>query len=138
MIVNTKVRYGLRTVIELAKDKDRQGMLQKEISLNQNISIKYLDTIIASLKSSGLVRNISGKGSGYILTKKPSNITVYDVYQAFESELSIVFCVKNKGICGYESQCISQSFWDELNLVMEKKMSETTIADLLKSKVADI
>ena len=138
MIVNTKVRYGLRTVIELAKDTERQGVLQKEISLNQNISVKYLDSIIAGLKASGLVTTLSGRGSGYLLTKKPSEITVYDIYRAFESELAVVQCLILEGVCGYESQCLAKSFWSELNSAMEKTMSGSTIQDLLERRLTGI
>jgi len=53
MKINTKVKYGMRTMVELALEKNREGIFQKEISKNQDISIKYLDQIIASLKASG-------------------------------------------------------------------------------------
>ncbi len=56
MKINTKVKYGMRTMVELALEKNREGIFQKEISKNQDISIKYLDQIIASLKASGLGR----------------------------------------------------------------------------------
>jgi len=84
MKLNTKVRYGLRAMIEIAAHPN--GILQKEISVNQSISTKYLDQIIASLKAAGLVIRVSGKSSGYKLTRNQEEISVYDIYKAFEYE----------------------------------------------------
>jgi DNA-binding IscR family transcriptional regulator len=57
MKINTKIRYGLRTMLEIAKAPDNEGILQKDIAKNQNISLKYLDSIISSLKLKGLIHN---------------------------------------------------------------------------------
>jgi Rrf2 family protein len=85
MKFSTKTRYGLRALIEIAKDELGEGVFQKDISKNQDISIKYLDQIIQSLKVAGLIVNVKGKKSGYILTRKPSEITVYDIHRAFKT-----------------------------------------------------
>lgn len=61
MKLNTKVRYGLRTMLEIALQEDNKGVFQKDIAKNQQISEKYLDLIIASLKANGLIANTSGK-----------------------------------------------------------------------------
>ena len=67
MKLNTKVRYGLRAILEIAAETE--PMLQKNISDAQHIPLKYLDTIITGLRAKGLIRNFKGKKSGYILTK---------------------------------------------------------------------
>ncbi|MFW6101795.1 MAG: RrF2 family transcriptional regulator, partial [Bacteroidota bacterium] len=92
MKINTKIRYGLRTVIEIAIHGNN-GILQKEIAKKQHLSDKYLDHIIASLKAGGIITNVAGKGSGYMLTKAPEHISVYDVYRSFDNELSITNCL---------------------------------------------
>jgi len=80
MKINTKIRYGLRTMIEIALNENQSGVLQKDIAKNQQLSEKYLDQIIASLKVSGLIVNAGGKKSGYILNKPLSEIKIYDIY----------------------------------------------------------
>ncbi|HBK42488.1 MAG TPA: Rrf2 family transcriptional regulator, partial [Porphyromonadaceae bacterium] len=64
MKINSKIRYGLRTMIEIACCKEPTGILQKDIAKNQNISVKYLDYIISALKLKGLISNTKGRGSG--------------------------------------------------------------------------
>ena len=111
MRVNTKIRYGLRTLIEIASSTEQSGMLQKDISKNQNISIKYLDAIISSLKVKGLIANAKGKGSGYKLTRPAEEITMLDIYTAFE-QIVIVECINNRSFCERATHtCTSRNYW---------------------------
>jgi len=116
MKLNTKTRYGIRTMIELAMDWGGKGLFQKDISERQSISYKYLDHIISALKTKGLIINVEGKKSGYRLSRKPEDITVYDIFTAFEPELSIVDCVSSsKEKCIGNKSCAAQELWCELN-----------------------
>jgi len=130
MKINTKVKYGLRTMVELALEKNRKGIFQKEISKNQDISIKYLDQIIASLKASGLMENAGGRRSGYVLTRKPEEISVYDIYKAFESDLRIIDCLGSNSTCSKENQCAAQGFWTGLNEHILNYLKSETLDNL--------
>lgn len=105
MMMNTKVRYALRTLMEIALSEKPEGVYQKDISFNQKISNKYLDSIISSLKVKGLIANAGGKRSGYLLATPVEKITLYDVYTAFEP-VGIVPCINNPSIC-VKSEMIS-------------------------------
>ena len=132
MRVNTKIRYGLRTLIEIASSTDQGGMLQKDISKNQNISIKYLDTIISSLKVKGLIANARGKGSGYKLTRPAEEITMLDVYTAFE-QIVIVECINNKSFCERASHaCTSRNYWDEFKVDFEAILLKKNLAEIIE------
>ncbi|NLB92194.1 MAG: Rrf2 family transcriptional regulator, partial [Bacteroidales bacterium] len=69
MKFNTRTRYGIRAMLEIASHPAEQGVFQKDIAENQEISIKYLDHIIRDLKVAGLLVNAKGKKSGYVLTR---------------------------------------------------------------------
>lgn len=113
MRINTKIRYGLRTMIEIASDDNVNGILQKDIAKNQNISLKYLDPIISSLKLKGLITNSKGKGSGYKLAKLPAEITMLDIYTAFE-QIVVVDCINNLKFCDRSSpDCKGRDYWQE-------------------------
>ena len=135
MKINTKVRYGVRTAMELALKKPGEDIYQKDISVNQEISYKYLDQIIAGLKSAGLVTTVSGKKSGYILTREPDRISVYDIYTAFNSGLAVVECLSEEVICKRGKKCATKQFWEELNDVVENHLKSITINDLLEKQV---
>jgi Rrf2 family protein len=113
MRINTKVRYGLRALIEIANSNNVSGILQKDIANNQEISLKYLDSIVSSLKVKGLIANTKGKG-GYKLTRLPEEITMLDIYTAFE-KIEVVECLINKTICNRSSDCVARCFWNEFN-----------------------
>jgi Rrf2 family protein len=84
MRFSTKTRYGIRAMIAIAEADQSKGILQKDIARNQDISNKYLDQIILGLKVAGLINNIKGHKSGYILTRDAETITIYDIHCAFE------------------------------------------------------
>ncbi len=129
MRLNTKVRYGLRAILEIASNEE--GTLQKDISTSQEISSKYLDQIIASLKASGLIIRIHGKNGGYKITRDPKEITVYDVYKAFEYELNIEECQANGEDCIRTHGCRTRTYWCDLNKMIVHNMENETLADLL-------
>ncbi|NTW33034.1 MAG: Rrf2 family transcriptional regulator [Bacteroidetes bacterium] len=134
MKVNTKIRYGLRVMIELGlhEDHDNAGMFQKNIAENQQLSEKYLDPIISALKVSGLITNAGGKKSGYILNKPRKEITVYDVYRSFEPEPSIIHCVNKPVTCFISRICVANEFWMGLNDNITKYLKKTTLDDIIK------
>ena len=134
MKFNTKTRYGIRTMIELAMHWNRRGIYQKDISVRQGISFKYLDQIIASLKASGLIVKSSGRMSGYILSKDPEEISVYDVYKAFEHELVIIDCLTREGICNRDRLCAARDFWNDLNKVIVEYLESTKLIDLAQKQ----
>lgn len=132
MKFNTRVRYGIRTILEIALDESEKGVFQKDISEKQNISLKYLDNIIASLKTAGLIVNTRGKKSGYRLTRKPEEIKLIDIYLAFEPAISIVDCVTGNFDCPLSDQCQVKSFWAGLNNLIINYFESYTLDDLKK------
>jgi Rrf2 family transcriptional regulator, iron-sulfur cluster assembly transcription factor len=133
MRINTKIRYGLRTIIEIANSKDPNGVLQKDIAKSQHISLKYLDPIISSLKLKGLIVNSKGRGSGYKLTRDTKDITMLDIYTAFE-QITIIECINNLGYCDRSTHdCKGRNYWnefrDEITNLMLKKTLDQIIND---------
>ncbi len=100
-------------MIEIASTTELNGMLQKDIAKNQNISLKYLDPIISALKLKNLIANSKGKGSGYILTRPTEDISMFDIYTAFE-QISIIECINNCGFCERSAhECKAKNYWSE-------------------------
>jgi len=131
MKINTKIRYGLRTMLEISKAPENEGILQKDIAKNQNISLKYLDSIISSLKLKGLIHNAKGRGSGYSLTRDPKDITMFDIYTAFE-KIEVIECINNKSYCERSTHdCQARSFWTEFSLDYVKLLQNKTLEDIM-------
>ena len=130
MKINAKMHYGLKTMIELAMNAGETGMLQKELAVNQCMPNKFLDSVIHALKVSGLIINVAGRKSGYKLARTSSEISVYDVYRAFEPELRIHFCLAGYESCPRSQSCASRLFLCEFNEKMEEYMRSNTIEEL--------
>ncbi|MCB2194893.1 MAG: Rrf2 family transcriptional regulator [Bacteroidetes bacterium] len=131
MKFNTKTRYGVRTMLEIAIHDAPEGIYQKDIAKNQEISVRYLDHIIAALKTKGLIINSRGRKSGYVLTRKPAEITLYDIHNAFEHGINIVDCLAVSKECKKENACASKYFWDELNHIIVNYLKSKTLQDLV-------
>jgi len=130
MKIHTKVRYGLRAMLEIAGSDNPNGVLQKDIAKNQNISLSYLDHIISALKAKGLVTNVNGKHSGYKLLKKQDEITMKDIYTAFEP-ITILDCLNNESFCEKTCNCLARDYWDELKQQIEETLTKKTLGQLL-------
>lgn len=132
MKLNTKVRYGLRAIIDIAENQHEGGVLQKDINERQGIPLKYLDTIITGLRNHGLIINVRGKRSGYKLAKPASEISVYEVYRAFEPELSLVNCLYESVECNHDGGCPSRDYWFELNKNLKSQMQKSSLEQIMR------
>lgn len=135
MKIGTRTRYGLRTMLEIARN-EYKGIFQKEIAQNQDLSNKYLDHIIHALKTAGLIINIKGKKSGYRLSKKPEEISLFEIHQAFEPELCLVECISKDYDCEREKKCVARGVWKQLNSLVVNYLKSVSLADIMTGKVS--
>lgn len=119
-------------MLEIALDSTEGGVFQKDIAERQSISVKYLDNIIASLKTSGLIINQRGRKSGYKLSRPPSQITMLDIYKAFEPGVTIVDCMEEGYECHLHNTCGVRLFWFGLNEKISDYFDSHTLEDLIK------
>lgn len=133
MVINTKIRYGLRALIEIAISESPVGIYQKDIAAVQNISNKYLDPIVSALKVKGLIVNVGGKRSGYILGKPAEEITLLDIYTAFEP-IIIVPCLGNTTCCDKSNKCKARLYWDNFKSEFEQILIKRTLANIISEK----
>ena len=118
-------------MLELTLNAEKEeGTLQKEIATNQAVSLKYLDHIIADLKAAGLIVNAGGKKSGYRLNKPAEKITIYDIYLAFEDELTIIDCLQVDGECPRKQTCVLKEYWCDLNQSIRSSMESQNMKEL--------
>ncbi|MEN6457009.1 MAG: Rrf2 family transcriptional regulator [Prolixibacteraceae bacterium] len=134
MKFSTKTRYGIRAMLDVAANESQGGVFQKDIAERQHISIKYLDQIIYALKTAGLIINTKGKKSGYKLSRKPSEITVLDVHNAFEHGICIIDCMSPSFTCEMKDTCMIQGFWGKLNSMISDYLKNATLQDIINRK----
>lgn len=131
MKLSTKSRYGARAMLDLALHYRDKPVLLKDIAIRQEISLKYLDRILSSLKAAGLVKSLRGARGGFTLTKPPAKITINEIVEALEGPLELVECVNNKDFCHRINICVTRDIWSELGKVMGTVLKTTSLEDLV-------
>ncbi|MFH1767889.1 MAG: Rrf2 family transcriptional regulator [Candidatus Omnitrophota bacterium] len=133
MKLSTKTRYALRATMELALNYNKGGvLLLKDVARKQGISLKYLDHIFSVLKTRELIKT-AGKGKGYILSRKPCDISVYDIVEAFEGS-NLILCVDESDICKRSSFCGAKVFWGKLVSVLRRELKSNSLEDLVNEQ----
>jgi len=122
-------------MIEIAKHSTgSKGIFQKDIAKNQELSVKYLDHIIHSLKATGLIINSGGKKNGYSLTRKPKDITIMDIHNAFEPGICVIDCMSDAVQCSRSNHCAAKGFWGGLNNIVIEYFNAITLQDILNDQ----
>jgi len=130
--ISTKSRYGTRAVLEIALNRNKRNLTRRQISKNQEIPSSYLENILISLKTKGIIRTIRGPKGGYELTRDPEEITVFEIVNILEGPFDSIPCLEDSNICTRSSICVTRSVWDKLQKVQEDLLREITIKDLVE------
>ena len=115
MMVSTKGRYALRVMIDLAEHDDGLYIPLKEIAARQDISEKYLESIVKLLTRNGDLVGVRGKGGGYRLTRKPEEYPLGEILRLTEGSLAPVACLEEGAHpCDRAAQCRTLPVWNRL------------------------
>lgn len=133
MLISTKGRYALRVLIDMAEHQADSYVPLKEIAQRQDISEKYLESIIKILVKNGILVGLRGKGGGYRLSRSPDSFTVGSILRLTEGSLSPVTCLEAGALpCTHVTECRTLSLWKGLDQVINHYLDQYTIADLMK------
>ena len=131
MKLSTRTRYGIRAMLELA-GKYGEGPLQiKVIANRQDISIKYLEQLMAMLRSGGFVRSIRGSKGGYVLSKVPAQIKLDELFTCLEGPVVTVECVEDENYCARAADCVTRQVWAQVQAAMVNVLQSMTLQDLV-------
>ena len=131
-MISTKGRYAIRLMIDLAQQNSSKPVSLDSIAQRQNISKKYLESIVKMLVTAELVKGVSGKGGGYSLIRKPEEYTIYEILVVTEGTLSVVACLEDGApICDSESKCKTLPMWKDFNKMIFDFFKGRTVRDLM-------
>jgi len=132
MKLSTKVRYGVRAMIDLAQQNTGVPILVKSIAERQELSKKYLESLLASLKAAGLVRSVRGAKGGYKLAQDPETVTVEQITNALDGPPILVECVEDPLLCHRSECCATRDLWKDMTDGLISKLRSKTLADLVR------
>lgn len=131
-MVSTKGRYALRVMLDLAQQHSDTYIPLEEIAKRQDLSKKYLESILKTLVQHKLLKGLRGKGGGYQLTRSPEEYTVGEILTATESSLSIVSCLmETDPPCPKQKDCLTFPMWQKCDEMLHDYFFGITLKDLM-------
>lgn len=130
-MISTKGRYALRIMLDLAAQPAGEAIKLKDIAQRQQISVKYLEQIIAVLNKAGMVRSIRGPQGGYMLNRAPAEYTVGMILRLTEGDLAPVSCVSaSYPGCEKHHLCATVEIWERMYDAINGVIDNITLEDL--------
>ncbi len=133
MKFSTRATYGLRAIINLAKNQNKESLSLAVIAKKENISLGYLEKIFATLKKAKIIKAERGVAGGYKLIKKPEEIDILEIINALEGKEPPFYCVENKGkvYCGSGCGCNVKMVFNKVEEAVKKTLKNIKLSDLI-------
>jgi Rrf2 family protein len=133
--LSTKGQYGVRAMFELAKNYEKGPLTIKEIAKRQDVSVAYLEQLLNKLRKAKLIRSQKGPGGGYVINKKPEEISVGMILRSLEGPVAIVKCLdpSEKG-CKRVDGCVARLLWKSLGEKIENFLDTINLQDLIQEE----
>ena len=135
MNITSKGRYALRVMLDLAQHPEDGFVSLKTVAERQGISMKYLESIVGSLKKAELLDSTRGKEGGYRLSREPAAYTVEEILRSIEDNLAPVSCIKDGSIqCDRAEGCLTLPMWKELDDITNAYLKTVSLEDLITGR----
>ena len=132
-MVSAKGRYALRVFLDLAENQGDGYVALSEVSKRQDVSLKYLETIVATLVRGGLLRSQRGMSGGYRLSRDAKDISIYQIFNLTEGSLSPVACINcGQNFCTREGVCQTKEMWTNVDNLLNNYFKSISVQDLLE------
>ena len=132
-MVSTRGRYALRVMLDMARHGNGEWQRLSDVARRQQLSKKYLESIMAALSHANLVESAVGKSGGYRLTRAPEDYPVGEILRAVEGNLSPIACQGEDGCgCGDSCDCDTRIFWQGLEEQINSYVDNYTLAQFMR------
>jgi len=131
--ISTKGRYALRIMIDLAHHVEEGPVSLRAVAERQNVTLKYMESIMSLLLREELVISSRGKSGGYKLTRAPKDYDVYEILHAAEGNLAPVQCLATSvNDCPLQGTCPTLPMWKGLDHIVQEYLKGYTLDQLLR------
>jgi Rrf2 family protein len=134
MKINTRVRYAIRMMADIAKHANGTPVPLKDVAERQQLSKLYLSQLATPLRNGALLRSVWGNKGGYVLGRPAVEINLLDIMEAVDGPVSIIECVQSPGNCERAEMCESINVWRKINDAVTETLQQYTLRDLAESE----
>jgi len=133
MKLSTKGKYGVRAVFEIARNYGKGPITIKEIAERQGISFSYLEQILYKLGKARVIESVRGPAGGYLLARKPAELTIGDIVRTLEGPIALSHCLEpgEAGDCNQAEDCVARMVWAKVGAKIEEALDSISFNDLL-------
>lgn len=137
MILNTKGRYAVMALVDIAKTNQKTPITLAAISERQEIPLAYLEQIFSRLKRANIVKSVRGPGGGYMLSREAATISVSDIMRAADEPIKMTRCGGDKlnGCMTPKSRCLTHDLWEGLGQHIHQYLQAISLADICSGRV---
>ena len=133
MKISTRGRYAIRVLLDLAEHNNGEYIPLMDIAKRQEISEKYLESIVSVLSKNKFVTALRGKGGGYRLARDPGQYTIGSILRLTEGSLAPVACLEDEpNQCPRSQECTTLPFWEGMWRVINEYADSVQLADLIR------
>ena len=132
MELNTRGRYAVMAMADLAKHATAGAVPLSAIAERQKISLAYLEQLFLKLRRAGLVESERGRSGGYKLGRQPSLVSVAEVMAAVEEDVRMTRCSAEKSTpCLGTERCLTHGLWEALGSEIATFLARVSLQDVL-------
>ncbi len=137
MKLNTKGRYAVMAMVDLALYGDDKPVTLADIATRQEISLSYLEQLFAQLRKAGLVNSVRGPGGGYVLAKTGEQTSIAAIIQAVDESLTVTRCsaTGHTGCMLDKSQCLTHDLWEAMGREIVGYLDSISLADVCNRRL---
>lgn len=136
MKLSSRVIYGMRAMLALARAHGQGSTFLKDIVERENLPGTYLEQLMVPLRKAGIVQGVRGARGGYTLSRPPAEIPVLEIIEALEGPLNLAECPGGSGCCKKSEGCALQELWEEGSRALGDLYQGISLAALLERQQA--
>ncbi len=134
-MISKKMKYALKALLFIAAQEGGQ-VKTKDIAEQARIPKKFLEQILLELKKGRIIASRQGNTGGYYFLKKPSEVSVADVYRLIDGPIALISCISKNfyepcSDCPDEASCTIRQTMLEVRDQSLAVMEKTSIADMM-------
>lgn len=132
MKISTRGRYAIRVMLDMAEHDKGQYIPLMDIAKRQEVSEKYLESIVSVLSKNKFVHALRGKGGGYRLSRAPGEYTIGSILRLTEGSLAPIACLEDEpNFCERAGECRTLSMWQGFHKLINEYFDGITLEDLM-------
>jgi len=132
MKISQRSTYGIMAAVDLAMQTNKAPIQAKSIARRQGIPARFLEQVLHAMKKAGLVSSLRGAQGGYMLSKKPSELSLAEILEALEGPFLSVGGLNGRGSPGRptKSETLLAAIWDRVGTAERNVLEAITVEEL--------